>query len=128
MIILFNERELNLSWGVRFEEKINKLKKSNEITFSFDLTETEQFDGNEIPFNYVISNTNIEVLKGSKTNPLYKWIFFNCNMIQVHTAPSKWSLGKTIFLKVSYEDVIGSHSEGIIVSKLRDKKLNDLLK
>lgn len=122
MIILFNEKELNLSWEVRFEEKINKLKKSNEITFSFDLTETEQFDGNEI------SNTNITVLKGSKTNPLYKWIFFNCNVIQVHTAPSKWSLGKTIFLKVSYEDVIGSHSEGIIVSKLRDKKLNDLLK
>lgn len=122
MIIRFNNSDFHLSWEVTFEEKINKLKKSNDITFSFNLPETESFDGSEI------SNINIEVLKGSGTNPLYKWIFFNCNVIQLHIAPSKWSPGKTIFLKVSYEDVIGSHLDGIIVSKLRDKKLDDLLK
>lgn len=122
MIIRFNNKELHFSWEMRFEEKINKLKKSNDITFSFNLPETESFDGSEI------SNIDIEVLKGSVTNPLYKWLFFNCNLIQFHIAPSKWSPGKTIFLKVSYEDVIGSHSDGIIVSKLRDKKINDLLK
>lgn len=120
MIIRFNNKELHLD--MRFEERINKLKKSNDITFSFNLPENVSFDGSEI------SNIDIEVLKGSVTNPLYKWLFFNCNLIQFHIAPSKWSPGKTIFLKVSYEDVIGSHSDGIIVSKLRDKKLNDLLK
>lgn len=122
MIIRFNNKELHFSWEMRFEEKINKLKKSNDITFSFNLPENVSFDGSEI------SNIDIEVLKGSVTNPLYKWLFFNCNLIQFHIAPSKWSTGKTIFLKVSYEDVIGSHSDGIIVSKLRDKKINDLLK
>lgn len=122
MIIRFNNKELHLSWEMRFEERINKLKKSNDITFSFNLPETESFDSSEI------SNINIEVLKGSKTNPLYKWIFFNCNVIQLHIAQSKWSTEKTIFLKVSYEDVIGSHLDRIITSKLRDKKLDDLLK
>ena len=122
MIIRFNNKDFHLSWEVTFEEKINKLKKSNDITFSFNLPENVSFDGSEI------SNINIEVLKGSVTNPLYKWLFFNCNLIQFHIAPSKWSPGKTIFLKVSYEDVIGSHSDSIIVSKLRDKKINDLLK
>lgn len=122
MIISFNNKDLYLSWEMRFEEKINKLKKSNDITFSFNLPETESFDSSEI------SNINIEVLKGSRTNPLYKWIFFNCNVIQLHITSSKWSPGKTIFLKVSYEDVIGSHLDGIITSKLRDKKLDDLLK
>ena len=122
MIIRFNNRDFNLSWEVTFEEKINKLKKSNDITFSFNLPETESFDSTEI------SNINIEFLKGSRTNPLYKWVFCNCNLIQFHIAPSKWSPGKTIFLKVSYDDVIGSHLDNIIVSKLRDKKLDDLLK
>jgi hypothetical protein len=122
MIIRFNNRDFHLSWEVTFEEKINKLKKSNDITFAFNLPETELFDGSEI------SNINIEVLKGSGTNPLYKWVFYNCNLIQFHIAPSRWSNSKTIFLKVSYEDVIGSHLDGIITSKLRDKKLDDLLK
>ena len=122
MIIRFNNKDLHLSWEMRFEEKINKLKKSNDITFAFNLPETESFDGSEI------SNINIEVLKGSGTNPLYKWVFYNCNLIQFHIAPSRCSTGKTIFLKVSYEDVIGSHLDGIITSKLRDKKLDDLLK
>ena len=122
MIIRFNNKDFHLSWEVTFEEKINKLKKSNDITFSFNLPETESFDGSEI------SNINIEVLKGSGTNPLYKWIFCNCNLIQFHIAQSKWSPEKTIFLKVSYDDVVGSHLDGIIVSKLRDKKLDDLLK
>ena len=122
MIIRFNNKDFHLSWEVTFEEKINKLKKSNDITFSFNLPETDTFDSSEI------SNINIEVLKGSGTNPLYKWLFFNCNVIQLHITPSKWSPGKTIFLKVSYEDVIGSHLDRIITSKLRDKKLDDLLK
>ena len=122
MIIRFNNRDFHLSWEVTFEEKINKLKKSNDITFAFNLPENESFDGSDI------SNINIEVLKGSGTNPLYKWVFYNCNLIQFHIAPSRWSTGKTIFLKVSYEDVIGSHLDGIITSKLRDKKLDDLLK
>ena len=122
MIIRFNNKDFHLSWEVTFEEKINKLKKSNDITFSFNLPENVSFDGSEI------SNINIEVLKGSVTNHLYKWVFFNCNLIQFHIAPSKWSPEKTIFLKVSYEDVIGSHLDRIITSKLRDKKLDDLLK
>ena len=122
MIIRFNERNLHLSWDVSFEERINKLKKSNDITFSFTLLDNESFDGSEI------LNINIEVLKGTETNPLYKWLFYNCNLIKFHIAPSRWSTGKTIFLKVSYEDVIGSHLDVIITSKLRDKKLDDLLK
>ena len=122
MMIWFKERYFHLSYEVLFQEKLNKLKKSNDITFAINLPESESFDGSDI------SNINIEVLKGSGTNPLYKWIFFNCNVIQLHIAPSKWSPGKTIFLKVSYEDVIGSHSDGIVFSKLRDKKLDDLLK
>jgi hypothetical protein len=122
MIIRFNNSDFHLSWEVTFEEKINKLKKSNDITFAFNLPETDTFDGSKI------SNINIEFLKGSVTNPLYKWVFYNCNLIQFHIAPSRWSNSKTIFLKVSYEDVIGSHLDGIIVSKLRDKKLDDLLK
>ena len=122
MMILFKERYFHLSYEVLFQEKLNKLKKSNEITFSFILPLSEKFDDIDI------SNINIEVWKGTKMNPLYKWIFYNCNLVQVHTSPSKWSNDKIVYLKVVYEDVFGSHVDGIITSKIRDKKLDDLLK
>ena len=122
MIIRFNNSDFHLSWEVTFEEKINKLKKSNDITFSFILPLSEKFDDIDI------SNINIEVWKGTKMNPLYKWIFYNCNLVQVHISPSKWSNDKIVYLKVVYEDVFGSHVDGIITSKIRDKKLDDLLK
>jgi hypothetical protein len=122
MMIWFKERYFHLSYEVLFQEKLNKLKKSNDITFSFILPLSEKFDDIDI------SNINIEVWKGTKMNPLYKWIFYNCNLVQVHTSPSKWSNDKIVYLKVVYEDVFGSHVDGIITSKIRDKKLDDLLK
>jgi hypothetical protein len=125
-MIMFKERYFHLSYEVLFQEKLNKLKKSNEITFSFILPLSEKFDDIDI------SNINIEVWKGTKMNPLYKWIFYNCNLVQVHISPSKWSNDKIVYLKVVYEDVFGSHVDGIIntqiTSKIRDKKLDDLLK
>ena len=121
-MIWFKERYFHLSYEVLFQEKLNKLKKSNDITFSFILPLSEKFDDIDI------SNINIEVWKGTKMNPLYKWIFYNCNLVQVHTSPSKWSNDKIVYLKVVYEDVFGSHVDGIITSKIRDKKLDDLLK
>jgi hypothetical protein len=122
MMIWFKERYFHLSYEVLFQEKLNKLKKSNDITFSFILPLSEKFDDIDI------SNINIEVWKGTKMNPLYKWIFYNCNLVQVHISPSKWSNDKIVYLKVVYEDVFGSHVDGIITSKIRDKKLDDLLK
>jgi hypothetical protein len=122
MMIWFKKRYFHLSYEVLFQEKLNKLKKSNDITFSFILPLSEKFDDIDI------SNINIEVWKGSKVNPLYKWIFYNCNLVQVHISPSKWSNDKIVYLKVVYEDVFGSHVDGIITSKIRDKKLDDLLK
>lgn len=122
MMIWFKERYFHLSYEVLFQEKLNKLKKSNDITFSFILPLSEKFDDIDI------SNINIEVWKGTKVNPLYKWIFYNCNLVQAHISPSKWSNDKIVYLKVVYEDVFGSNVDGIITSKIRDKKLDDLLK
>jgi len=126
MIVLINGKSYNLSWSVNFKEKISELKKSNDTTIAFDLpNNTENLED----IINGISNINIEVVKGTQTSILYKWVFYNCNLIQCHSVPNKYhSDYKTIYIKFSYDDVFGSNKDSIITTKMRDKKLNDLLK
>ena len=132
MIFEIEDKKYDMSWEP-FDEKISslKLKKTIKIQIPLNLQRIDHSSA----FDYFKSLTTIDKVKVSKHN--YSWVFLNCKIKidKVNLSPSDWSspysvLGdnKLLTLHIIFDDVIGSHTDELLKGKIRDKKLNELLK
>jgi hypothetical protein len=120
MILEIENNKYNMVYEV-FDEKISSLKRNKIIKIQIPL--------HSLAFDYFKSLTKIDKVKVSKHN--YSWLFLNCTIDKIHLAPTKWpSLddNKIVTIDIIFDDVIGSHSDELLKGKIRDKKLNELLK
>jgi hypothetical protein len=130
MIFEIEDKKYDMSWEP-FDEKISSLKRKKTIKIQIPLN-LQRIDHSSA-FDYFKSLTTIDKVKVSKNN--YSWVFLNCTIDKIHLAPTKWNdpysaLGdnKIVTIDIIFEDVIGSHNDELLKGKLRDKKLNELLK
>lgn len=126
MILEIENNKYNMVYEV-FDEKISSLKRNKIIKIQIPL--------HSLAFDYFKSLTKIDKVKVSKHN--YSWLFLNCKIKidKVNLSPPDWSspysfLGdnKIVTIDIIFDDVIGSHSDELLKGKIRDKKLNELLK
>ena len=130
MIFEIEDKKYDMGWDV-FDEKISSLKRKKTIKIQISLN-LQRIDHSK-SFDYFKSLTTIDKVKVSKNN--YSWVFLNCTIDKIHLAPTKWndpystlSDNKIVTIDIIFEDVIGSHNDELLKGKLRDKKLNELLK
>ena len=125
MIFEVEDKKYDIGYGT-FDEKISSLKRNKVIKVSIPLK--LQMISHSLSFDYFKSLTTIDKVKVSKHN--YSWVFLNCTIDKIHLAPTKyeWGYDKVLKLDIIFEDVIGSHNDELIKGKIRDKKLNELLK
>ena len=125
MIFEIEDKKYDMAWDV-FDEKISSLKRNKTIKVSIPLR--LQMISHSLAFDYFKSLTTIDKVKVSKHN--YSWVFLNCTIDKIHLAPTKyeWGYDKVLKLDIIFEDVIGSHNDELLKGKIRDKKLNELLK
>lgn len=125
MILEIEDKKYDIGYET-FDEKISSLKRNKVIKVSIPLK--LQMLSHSLAFDYFKSLTTIDKVKVSKHN--YSWIFLNCKIDKIHLAPTKyeWGYDKVLKLDITFDDVIGSHSDELLKGKIRDKKLNELLK
>lgn len=139
MILEIEDKKYDIGWEP-FDEKISSLKRKKTIKIQIPLN-LQRIDHSSA-FDYFKSLTTIDKVKVSKHN--YSWVFLNCKIKidKVNLSPSDWSspysvmLGQypntqdnaILTLHIIFDDVIGSHSDELLKGKIRDKKLNELLK
>lgn len=127
MIFEIEDKKYDMSWEP-FDEKISSLKRKKTIKVQIPLT--FQRKDHSLSFDYFKSLTKIDKVKISKHN--YSWVFLNCTIDKIHLAPSKFvdwgNDDKILKIDIIFDDVIGSHSGELLKGKIRDKKLNELLK
>jgi hypothetical protein len=129
MILEIEDKKYDMGWEP-FDEKISSLKRKKTIKVSIPLN-LQRISHSE-SLDYFKSLTIIDKIKISKHN--YSWVFLNCIIDKIHLEGAKfvervWGNDDQILkLDIIFEDVIGSHSEDLLKGKIRDKKLNELLK
>lgn len=119
MILEIEDKKYDIGWEP-FDEKISSLKRKKTIKVQIPLN-LQRIDHSSA-FDYFKSLTTIDKVKVSKHN--YSWIFLNCKIDSFFDC----YYDKVLKLDIIFDDVIGSHSDELLKGKIRDKKLNELLK
>lgn len=125
MILEIEDKKYDIGYGT-FDESISNLKRNKVIKVGIPLNISRTSHG--LAFDYFKGLETVDKIKISKNR--YSWVFLNCKIDKIHLAPSKYNIGcdKVLILNITFDDVIGSHSDELIKGMIRDKKLNELLK
>lgn len=130
MIFEIEDKKYDMRWEP-FDEKISSLKRKKTIRIQIPLN-LQRIDHSK-SFDYFKSLTTVDKVKVSKYS--YSWVFLNCTIDKIDLKPTKWNdpysaLGddKVVIIYITFEDVVGSHNDELIKGKIRDKKLEELLK
>lgn len=132
MILEIEDKKYDIGYGT-FDEKISSLKRKKTIKIQIPLN-LQRID-HSLTFDYFKGLETVDKIKISKNR--YSWVFLNCKIKinKINLSPSDWSspysvLGdnKLLTLHIIFDDVIGSHTDELLKGKIRDKKLNELLK
>ena len=122
MILEIEDKKYDIGWKP-FDEKISSLKRKKTIKIQIPLN-LQRID-HSLAFDYFKSLTTIDKVKVSKHN--YSWVFLNCK-IKIDKVNLFFGDNKLLTLHIIFDDVIGSHTDELLKGKIRDKKLNELLK